>query len=130
VRDSSTLSPSISSFPDAPAHGGSRMRLCTLLALLGVALLLSLPAQSAEQGLLTSKPLPKAAEVKPLAVGTEIRTGAQESRRVVLPDHSVLFVAPGTRAKVTAQREIALEAGEVFVQVADGDEPLSIKTPH
>src|SRR5262245_43110212 len=111
------------------------MRVCILLALLGVALLLSLPAhsapaRSAESELLTSKPLPQAPEVKPVEVGTEIRTGAQERRRVVLPDRSVLFVAPQTRAKVTGTREVALEAGELFVQVAEQQEPLSVKTPH
>src|SRR5438477_9222707 len=90
------------------------------LALL--AFLLACPTFRADGGAerLTSRPRPAAPAVKPLAVGTEVRTGTGQRRRAVLPDGSVMYLNEGTTLKVTAGRRLKLSAGEVAVEVAPG----------
>jgi hypothetical protein len=67
---------------------------------------------------LTSRPHPPAPAAHKLAVGDEVRTDARQRRRAVLPDGSVLYVNQNSTVRVTAERGLALDAGEVFVETA------------
>jgi len=54
----------------------------------------------------------------PLAVGEQRQTGANERQRVALPDGSVVYLNQNTRVRLDADRQLQVEAGEVFVEVA------------
>jgi Tfp pilus assembly protein PilF len=87
------------------------------MALLGLSLLTA-PADPGER--LTSRPRPAAADVKPTAVGEEVRTGATQRRRLRLADGSVVYVNDRAEVKVTGERRLRVSGGEVFVEVAPG----------
>jgi tetratricopeptide (TPR) repeat protein len=52
------------------------------------------------------------------AFGETIRTGATERQRRTLADGSVLYVNENTTVRVEAERRVALDRGEVFIEVA------------
>jgi ferric-dicitrate binding protein FerR (iron transport regulator) len=93
------------------------------------------PQQRTQLAHLTPRPLDKAPEVKPLAVGQTLRTKSGERLRVALPDWSVLYVNQKTEVTLDADRHLTLAAGEVFVEVAprpaeEGDAArFVVKTP-
>ncbi len=79
---------------------------------------------------LTPRPLPPDPEPVRVRVGDVLETGATESRRVALPDGSILYVKRGSRVTVTGARRLDLAAGEVFVEVARReDERFRVVTP-
>lgn len=64
-----------------------------------------------------------------LALGAVLETGPLERQRVALPDGSILCVDAGARVRVVAERRVALERGEVFVEVAPRpDDPFVLAT--
>ncbi len=92
------------------------------------------PPEHPGPGRLTPRPRPTPPAPTVVAAGSTITTGAGERRRVVLPDHSVLYVNEKTTAKVDAERRVTLTSGEVFVEVApqqkDGKKTsFAVQTP-
>ena len=81
---------------------------CVILALTRSQAAESAPAH------LTSRPRPVVAAPEPIAVGKEIRTGAGERQRFVLPDGSVLFVNQQSRVKLSAARKLDLSGRRNF----------------
>src|SRR5262245_51613218 len=77
---------------------------------------------------LTSKPAPAFNPPPPVKAGDEIRTAAGQVRRVGLPGGVSLFVNQNTSARVLANGDLSLTAGEVYADV-DGPTPFTIKTP-
>jgi ferric-dicitrate binding protein FerR (iron transport regulator) len=83
---------------------------------------------------LRPRPLPPAAEVKPLAVGASLTTGPAERRRVPLADGSILYVNHDTQLQQTAARRIELTRGEVYLEVGprpagESGATFVVKTP-
>ena len=86
---------------------------------------------------LTAKARTKAAEAKPLAVGDAIQTKANERRRTVLPDGSVLYIDQNTSVTLDAERRLSLSAGQIYLEVSPRDPMASaskdptfvVKTP-
>lgn len=76
---------------------------------------------------LTARPKPEAFPPKPLATGERLTTGPAERRRVTLLDGSILFLNQNTTVRQSANRELELSAGEVYVEVAP--RPAEVKTP-
>ena len=78
------------------------------------------------------QPRPRAAaEIKPLAVGETIETKANQRRRVLLPDGSVVYLNGGTSLRVEAARQLALSKGQVYIEVQPkAGETFLVKTPH
>ena len=64
------------------------------VALLGLTCLSATAADPAGERL-TSRPKPAAIEVKPAAIGEEVRTGETSGRRLLLRDGSVVLVQQG-----------------------------------
>src|SRR5262245_41181744 len=69
-------------------------------------------------GWLTAKPRPEPAKTETLAVGNSLKTADKERRRVALPDGSLVFLNASTSIRVEANRQLSLEAGEIFVEVS------------
>src|SRR5262249_9616419 len=67
---------------------------------------------------LVARERPPAPPVEVAALGDTVRTGAGERRRLALADGSVLYFNQNTAARVLAERQVALEKGEVYVEVA------------
>ena len=67
---------------------------------------------------LTARPEPPSRSVERLREGQSLTTGAADRRRVLLDDGSVLYVNENTTVKVEASREVTLDRGEVYVEVA------------
>jgi hypothetical protein len=111
----------------------SRTTSCSLASrptVLGVLLLggaLSLAAETESDRLTSRRQLPPSAE-KAVEVGTEIRTAAGQRQRLLLPDGSVLYVNEKTTVKLAARQRLTLTSGEVFIEAADGAEPLVVQT--
>ena len=86
---------------------------------------------------LTAKARTKAAEAKPLALGDAIQTKANERRRTVLPDGSVLYIDQNTSVTLDAERRLSLSAGQIYLEVSPRDPMASaskdptfvVKTP-
>ncbi|KPK78877.1 MAG: hypothetical protein AMJ81_14650 [Phycisphaerae bacterium SM23_33] len=78
----------------------------------------ALPRYLVDKEGLTARPRPPAEPVQPVAVGSRIETQADQRRRVVLPDGSVLYVNRSTSLQVEAARHVRLAQGEVYVEVA------------
>jgi Vault protein inter-alpha-trypsin domain/FecR protein len=53
-----------------------------------------------------------------LQVGDVVETNGTERRRVALPDESVLYVNADTTLRVVSERNIAMDRGEIYVEVA------------
>ena len=75
-------------------------RAAVLLGLCGLCHTEPAPARAEELGWLTSRPLAAVKEGKPLAVGAEVRTGAGQRRRVLLPDGVAVCVNEKTTLKL------------------------------
>jgi hypothetical protein len=95
------------------------IRSTALASLLSLSVLTASAADPASERL-TSRPRPAAAEVKPAAVGDEVRTDASQRRRLLLPDGSVLLVNAGTAIKIAGPRRLHLTTGEIVVAAAPG----------
>src|SRR5262245_28851871 len=102
------------------AHVLPCRRLAGALAVLAGLTFLHAAEPSGER--LTSRPRPAVANVKPTAVGEEVRTTIGQRRRLLLPDGSVAYVNADTTVKLTGDRRLRLDGGEVFVEVAPGKE--------
>ncbi len=67
------------------------------------------------------------------AVGERLETARGQRRRVQLPDQSVLYLNENTSVTIDNDRQVRVEAGEVFVEVAppasDGRDPFVVLTP-
>jgi tetratricopeptide (TPR) repeat protein len=70
------------------------------------------------KGVLTSRPRPEISAPTPLVVGSELRTGVGERRRVSLPDGSVLYVNENSVARLDSKKTLALSAGEIYLESA------------
>ncbi len=104
------------------------------LALLGAFLgLTALRAAEMSPDRLTSRARPAAPKVRPVALRTEIATGAGQRHRVVLPGGAVLYVNQNTTVKLDAARRVRLQTGEILVETAPGkgDRPADfvVQTP-
>jgi hypothetical protein len=53
-----------------------------------------------------------------LPIGERLRTGPSERRRVPLPDGSLVYVNQNSALKLQADRQLLLERGEIYVEVA------------
>lgn len=85
--------------------------------------------ESAPPGLLRAASRTPAVALVTLAVGAALETGPLERQRVALPDGSTLCLDAGARVRVVAERRVALERGEVFVEVAPRpDDPFVLAT--
>jgi tetratricopeptide (TPR) repeat protein len=104
-------------------------RLAIPLAAVGLSLGLTLLAAEPAGERLTSRPRPAAAEVKPAAVGDEVRTDATQRRRLPLADGSVVYVNSHSQVKVTGERRLRVSAGQVFVEVAPGTPAFTVTAP-
>ncbi|HUT61467.1 MAG TPA: VIT domain-containing protein, partial [Phycisphaerae bacterium] len=73
----------------------------------------------------------EAGPIKPAAVGEVIRTQADQRRRVLLADGSVLYVNENTVARIDGRSAVSLDSGELFVEVAarGADERFTVRTP-
>ena len=81
---------------------------------------------------LTPRPRAPSPAIRMLAIGESIQTKATERRRVVLPDHSVLYVNQNTTARLEADRRISVIAGEIYIEVnpsEPGQPAFTVKTP-
>jgi ferric-dicitrate binding protein FerR (iron transport regulator) len=67
---------------------------------------------------LLPRPLPHVVAPKPLEIGAVVRTGPGERRRATLPDGSVLYVNQNTTVRFDDDRQVRLDAGQVFVAVS------------
>lgn len=73
---------------------------------------------------LTARPRPEMPPAQLVEVGAVLVTKAGERRRVTLTDGSVLYLNQNTTVKHLANRQLALSAGEVYLEVAP-QEPQS-----
>ncbi|HKI38357.1 MAG TPA: VIT domain-containing protein [Gemmataceae bacterium] len=99
--------------------------------LLGLAVLTA-PAADPAGERLTSRPRPAVTDVKPAAVGDEVRTDATQRRRLRLRDGTVVLVNRDTALKVAGERRLHVTAGEVVVVAAPGrgdDAAFVVVTP-
>jgi hypothetical protein len=86
-------------------------------------------AAPAPPGLLRAASRAPAPALVTLTVGAALETGPLERQRVALPDGSTLCLDAGARVRVVAERRVALERGEVFVEVAPRpDDPFVLAT--
>ncbi len=138
--------------PAAPRPPFSRRRLVAVLAgVAATALLVVLPQglwrlavprpdgaeklgqhDRPDEGRAGVRPRPAAAPHETVRAGAVVRTRAGERKRIRLPDDSVLSLNENTTARVEAGRRLALESGEVFVEVAprpEGGERFVVRTP-
>ncbi len=77
---------------------------------------------------LTPRPRPAAPPVHPVAVGESLTTRAGERRRVALADGSVLYLNQDTRVTQVAARQLTLDRGEIYVEVAPRERTARIAT--
>jgi hypothetical protein len=91
-----------------------------------LALVVLAPAAEAPD-VLTSRPLPPIPNIKPPAIGSEVRTGNSERRRIVLPDGSVVFLNRATAFTLDGERRLTLQRGEVLIQAHDGTSDLVVE---
>src|SRR5205823_2626604 len=96
--------------PVMPPRRLSAAPLATAALLAACAPVFPPPAADAADapGLLTSRPLPPRPKGEPLPVPGEIRTGADQRYRALLPDGSVLFVNRSTTVELTEKDLITL----------------------
>src|SRR5262249_49471802 len=80
---------------------------------------------------LTARPRGRAPALETVKVGSEVRTGDLQYRRVRLPDDSVLSLNENTTARLVADRRLALPEGGGFVEVAPrpGGDRFVVSTP-
>src|SRR4051812_31664732 len=102
-------------------------RLCVCV----VSLLAAAPSSGADGDRLVSRPRPAAPVEKSLSVGARLATGPGESRRLLLPDRSLLFVRERTTVRLPAENTLEVSAGEVFVELSLGKlaPALVVQTP-
>lgn len=91
------------------------------------------PDASTHAPYLTPRPRPTLPATKPTSIGESIQTASGERRRITLLDGSVLYLNQNTKIKVEANRQVTLDAGEVFVDVApreamDGQATFVVQT--
>ncbi|OAI46640.1 hypothetical protein AYO44_11025 [Planctomycetaceae bacterium SCGC AG-212-F19] len=67
--------------------------------------------------LVTARTRPEVAAT-PVAVGEQVKTEAGQRKRLALPDGSILFVNEKTTVKLTADRRLKLDRGDIFIEVA------------
>jgi anti-sigma factor RsiW len=70
----------------------------------------------------------------PVAVGEEVRTEAGQRKRLSLPDGSILYVNEKTTVKLTADRRLKLDRGDIYVEVspkphAGAEGTFTVETP-
>src|SRR5262249_30654756 len=88
------------------------------------------PAPQPRPERLTASPPPATAEAETLRRGATLTTKAGERRRVLLSDGAVLFVNQNTCLQIDADRQVTLQRGEVFVEVAPrASETFIVQTP-
>ncbi|HLW68908.1 MAG TPA: VIT domain-containing protein, partial [Gemmataceae bacterium] len=81
-------------------------------------------------GWLTAKARPQPVKAETLAAGNSLKTGDKERRRVALLDGSLVFLNANTSIRVEANRQLSLEAGEIFVEVSPNpNERFLVRTP-
>jgi hypothetical protein len=81
-------------------------------------------------GWLTAKARSEPAKAEILAAGKTLKTGDKERRRAALPDGSLVFLNAGTSIRVEGNRQLSLESGEIFVEVAPNpNERFLVRTP-
>lgn len=90
------------------------------------------PPRIGDQGL-TPRRRPAGTPPEIVSIGDSIITRRGERRRVELPDKSVLYVNENASLRIDEARRIAVETGEVFVEVspaeANGGNKFVVKTP-
>src|SRR5262249_10218998 len=88
------------------------------------------PTEIEHAGRLTSRTRVEPAPAQVLKVGEEIATEAGQRRRLRLDRGVELYVNQGTRLHYVKADKIELNAGEIYVDVADkGGEAFAIETP-
>ncbi len=79
---------------------------------------------------ITPQKMKPIAPPQPVQVGDTIATGPAERLRRVLPDGSILYVDRGTAAKITGERTLTVERGNVYVEVAPSEaDRFTVATP-
>jgi len=90
-----------------------------------------------DPGYLAPQALPTPSAAPPLSEGATITTKAGERRRVVLPDHTALYLDEHTSIRHTARRQITVTRGAAYLEVApathdaiaDGLTPFVVTMP-
>ncbi|MCI0684634.1 MAG: FecR domain-containing protein, partial [Gemmataceae bacterium] len=78
---------------------------------------------------LTAKPRPAAAKPQAAEIGETIATKHNERRRVALADGSILYVNENTTLTSTAIRQLRLDRGDIYLEVARGPIGFTVQTP-
>ncbi|HET6428224.1 MAG TPA: VIT domain-containing protein, partial [Phycisphaerae bacterium] len=78
---------------------------------------------------LKPRALAAAGPVETTAVGSIVDTGRGQRRRVTLADGSVVYVNEGTRLIVRGDRDLKLDRGEIYVEVAHRAAPAGGSAP-
>ncbi|MBY0527746.1 MAG: FecR domain-containing protein [Gemmataceae bacterium] len=88
-----------------------------------------------EMDYMTARRLPDAPAAEPLLIGQEMKTGANERRRVTLPDGSIAYLNQNTSVWLSSDRHLKVTSGEVFLEVAprgltrkEGDPTFVVET--
>ena len=85
--------------------------------------------QPSAPGWLTPRPRAAVPEIT-VRVGAELTTGPGERRRVNLADGSVLYLNANTQVRNTADRQVRLVKGELYVEVSPNPAHHSPLTTH
>ncbi len=81
-------------------------------------------------GWLTPSAKPANSSAETLAVGATAGTQARQHKRLALPDNSVVFLNENSSVRLTANRRLTLESGEIFVAVSPNPaEQFVVQTP-
>ena len=67
---------------------------------------------------LTAKPRPESAKPQAMEIGAAVATTHGERRRVALADGSILFINENTKLTYAAARQLRLDQGEIYLEVA------------
>lgn len=80
---------------------------------------------------LTAKPRPESAKPPALEIGATVATKHNERRRVALADGSILFINENTTLTQTASRQVRVEQGDIYLEVAprSNGERFTVQTP-
>src|SRR5262245_14142784 len=80
---------------------------------------------------LIAKARPESVKPQSLVVGESVSTKLGERRRIALADGSLLFVNENTRLTQSASRQVRLDEGEIYLEVAPRPEGerFTVKTP-